>query len=207
VRNRNIEANYSLSPGLGSPAVAAASPTALKIDRFSVAPIDKVVPGAELRFTINGMPGAVAEVDIPGVVSNLPMPEIRTGVYEGAYTLKRLDRLMPSRPMVATLRAVYRSASPALTADAKPPVIRNMAPRDGEAVMDGGPVSVSGTFDDAGSVGVDPASVRFMLSGRTITADSQITPQFFTYRADLSLGRYTADVTARDLAGNAVRKT
>jgi hypothetical protein len=211
VRNRNIEANYSLPPGLGRPAVAAAPPTALKIDRFSVEPIDKVVPGAELRFTINGMPGAVAEVDIPGVVSNLPMREMRPGVYEGAYTLKRLDRLMPSRPMVATLRAGDRSVSlaltQALTADAKPPVISNMAPRDGEAVMDVGPVSVSGTFDDAGGVGVDPASVRIMLSGRNITADSQITPQFFTYRADLPLGRYTADVTASDLAGNAVRKT
>jgi hypothetical protein len=93
------------------------------------------------------------------------------------------------------------------TADAKPPVIRNMAPRDGEAVIDGRAIAVSGTFDDAGGVGVDPATVRIMLGGRNITADSQITPQFFTYRADLPLGRYAVDVTARDRAGNAVHRT
>lgn len=211
LNNRSIVSNYNVPAGLGRPAVTAAPPTELKIDRFSMAPIDRVEPGAELRFTINGMPGAVAEVDIPGVASNVPMREVRPGVYEGAYTLKRLDKLTPSRPMVATLRAGDRSVTlaltQALTADAKPPVIQNMAPRDGEAVMDGRAVTVSGTFDDAGGVGVDPATVRIMLSGRNITADSQITPLFFSYRADLPLGRYTVDVTARDLAGNAVRKT
>lgn len=211
VRNRSVVANYSFPAGISRPQVAAAAPSALKIDRFSVAPIDKIEPGAELRFTLNGMPGGVAGFDIPGVVSNVPMREVRPGVYEGAYTLKRLDKLTPSRPIVATLRAGDRSVTSALTqsltADAKPPVIRNMAPRDGEAVMDGGAIAVSGTFDDAGGVGVDPATVRIMLSGRNITADSQITPQFFTYRADLPLGRYTVDVTARDLAGNAVHKT
>lgn len=211
LRNRSIVSNYDVPAGLGRPAVAAAPPTVLKIDRFSVAPIDKVEPGAELRFTINGMAGAVAEVDIPGVASKLPMREVRPGVYEGAYTFKRQDKLTPSRPMVATLRAGDRSVTLALTqsltADAKPPVIRNLAPRDGEAVMHGGAIAVSGTFDDAGGVGVDPATVRIMLSGRNITADSQITPQFFTYRADLPLGRYAVEVTARDLAGNAVRKT
>ncbi|WP_296908212.1 hypothetical protein [Polaromonas sp.] len=82
-----------------------------------------------------------------------------------------------------------------------------MSPRDGEAIVDRTNISVSGTFDDAGGVGVDPKSVRILLSGRNVTADSDITAQFFTYRANMQPGRYTVDVSARDLAGNAVRKT
>jgi len=113
--------------------------------------------------------------------------------------------------VVATLRlgdkAVTSTLTQPLIADAKPPVIRNMAPRDGESLARGAFTSVSGTFDDAGGVGVDPKSVRFMLSGRNVTAETQITPQFFTYRADLAPGRYTADVTAKDMVGNAVRQT
>lgn len=213
VRNRSIVANYPFPAGMTNlQAPAPVAPVAaLKIERFVVAPIDKIEPGAELRFLMNGMPGGVAEFEIPGVINNVPMREVRPGVYEGTYTIRRLDNLTPSRPIVATLRAGNRSVTSALTqpltADAKPPVIRNMSPRDGEAVMDRSAMSVSGTFDDAGGVGVDPKSVRILLSGRNVTADSQITPQFFTYRADLPLGRYTVDVTARDLAGNAMRKT
>jgi len=55
-------------------------------------------------------------------------------------------------------------------------------------------------------VGVDPKSVRILLSGRDITANSNITSQFFSYRADLPPGRYTVDLTVKDLAGNAVNK-
>lgn len=217
VRNRNVVANYSFPAGMAGAPVAApppvvlAPPVGLKIDRFAVAPIDKIEPGAELRFTLNGAPGGVAEVDIPGVVNNLPMREVRPGVYEGAYTIRRLDNLSPSRPVVATLRVGDRAVTSTLTqpliADARPPVIRNLSPRDGESVLRDAFTSVSGTFDDAGGVGVDPKSVRIMLSGRNVTADTQITPQFFTYRADLPVGRYMVDVTAKDVVGNAVRQT
>ena len=104
-------------------------------------------------------------------------------------------------------KAVTSTLTQPLITDAKPPVVRNVAPRDGESVQRGAFTSVSGTFDDAGGVGVDPKSVRFLLSGRNVTAETQITPQFFTYRADLAPGRYTADLTAKDMVGNAVRQT
>ncbi|MDP2820284.1 MAG: hypothetical protein Q8O29_18815 [Polaromonas sp.] len=217
VRNRSAAANYSFPVGIANASVATPPPApvaaavGLKIDRFTVAPVDKIEPGAELRFTLNGAPGGVAEVDIPGVINNLALRETRPGVYEGAYTIRRLDNLSPSQPVVATLRlgdkAVTSTLTQPLITDAKPPVVRNMAPRDGESLPRGAFTSVSGTFDDAGGVGVDPKSVRFMLSGRNVTAETQITPQFFTYRADLAPGRYTADVTAKDMVGNAVRQT
>ena len=211
VRNRNVVANYSLPAGIASSSVAVAPTTGLKIDRFSVAPVDKLEPGAELRFSLNGMAGGTAEFDIPGVVSKVPMREVSPGVYEGAYTIRRLDNLAPSKPAVATLRAGNRAVTATLAqslmADAKPPVIRNLSPRDGESVARGAATSVSGTFDDAGGVGVDTKSVKLLLAGRDVTAATQITPQFFTYRADLPAGRYPVDVSARDLAGNAVRQT
>jgi hypothetical protein len=40
-----------------------------------------------------------------------------------------------------------------------------------------------------------------------ITAQSQVTPQHFTYRADLAPGRHTVDVTARDMVGNGVKRS
>ncbi|MDO8387681.1 MAG: Ig-like domain-containing protein [Polaromonas sp.] len=211
VRNRSVGADYSLPAGIADSSVAVAPTTGLKIDRFSVAPVDKLEPGAELRFTVNGMPGGTAEFDIPGVVSNVPMREVRPGVYEGAYTIRRLDNLAPSRPAVATLRAGNRAVTSTLAqslmVDARPPVVRNVTPLDGTSVPRGAATSVSATFDDAGGVGVDTKTVRILLAGRDVTAASQITAQFFTYRADLPAGRYPVDVSARDLAGNAVRQT
>lgn len=213
VRNRTITSNYALPVGIGGRDVAAptAPPPGLKIDRFSVAPIDKMEPGAELRFTLNGAPGGRANFDIPGVIDNVPMREVRPGVYEGAYTIRRMDNLAPSRPAVATLRVGERTVSSTLTqpliADAKPPVIRHVSPRDGETIPRSRDTSVSGTFDDVGGVGVDPKSVRIVIAGRDVTSAAQITAQFFTYRADLPAGRYPVEVTARDMVGNGMRQS
>ncbi len=216
LRNRRIVTNYSFPAGMADSQTAAPQPVAppppvaaLKIERFTVAPIDKVEPGAELRFSLNGMPGGTAEVELPGI-SRVPMREVRPGVYEGAYTLRRSDSLTPSRPIVASLRVgnqtVKSNLTQALTADAKPPVLRNLSPKENEAIADRSTIAVSATFDDAGGLGVDPKSVRILLSGRNVTPDSEVTPQFFSYRSNLRPGRYTVDVTARDLAGNAVHK-
>jgi hypothetical protein len=217
LRNRRIATNYSFPAAMANPQVVIPQPVtpppppvvALKIERFTVAPIDKVEPGAELRFSLSGMPGAVAEVELPGV-SRVPMREVRPGVYEGTYTLRRADNLTPSRPIVASLRVgdqtVKSNLAQALTADAKPPVLRNLSPKEGEALIDRSTIAVSATFDDAGGVGVDPRSVRILLSGRDVTSDSEVTPQFFSYRSGLRPGRYMVDVTAKDLAGNAVHK-
>ena len=216
LRNRRVTTNYSFPISMANPQVAAPQPVApspagvaFKIERFTVAPIDKVEPGAELRFSLSGMPGGTAEVELPGV-SRFPMREVRPGVYEGAYTLRRTDNLTPSRPIVASLRVgdqtVKSNLTQALTADAKPPVLRNLSPKEGEAITDRSTIAVSATFDDAGGVGVDPRSVRILLSGRDVTSDSEVTPQFFSYRSGLRPGRYMVDVTARDLAGNAVHK-
>ena len=217
VRNRSASSDYSFPAGFSGapvavtpPAPAVPPPALLKIDRFAVSPVEKIEPGAELRFLLNGMAGAVATFDIPGVIDNVAMRETRPGVYEGSYTIRRLDNLAPSRPIVARLRmgdkVVTSNLAQALTIDAKAPVLRNLTPREGEVVAGNGTTSVSASFDDAGGVGIDPKSVRILLSGRNVTADSNITAQFFSYRADLPPARYTVDVSAKDLVGNAMSK-
>lgn len=196
-----------------SPPVAAVPPAAppspLAVERFTVAPVARIEPGAELRFAVIGTPGARASFTIDGVVRDIAMQETRPGRYEGAYTIRRNDNFLPSINIVSTLQAngqVVRSQlNQALLVDARPPTVRNLAPHDKEIVV-GSPVSVSATFDDRGGVGVDPKSVKIMIGGQDMTRNASITPQFLTWRGDLRPGTYPVELTAADSAGNAVRQ-
>jgi hypothetical protein len=187
-------------------------PRALALNRFVARPVDKLEPGTELRFLAEGTPGAKATFTIENVAANIPMREVSPGRYEGTYTLRRLDRISAGVPVVATLEANGQAVRSNLTrnqmlVDSRPPTIKNQHPRDHETVQATGPVSVTGTFDDAGGVGIDPASVKIMLSGRDVTAQSSITRDFFTYRSELAPGQYVAEVAGKDAAGNPVRST
>ncbi|MDP9108289.1 MAG: Ig-like domain-containing protein, partial [Pseudomonadota bacterium] len=93
-----------------------------------------------------------------------------------------------------------------LLIDGKPPVVKNVSPRDGETVITN-PVLISATFDDAGGVGIDTRSVRVLVGGNDVTRSAGVTPQFFSYRADLKPGSYAVEVTARDVAGKSLRHT
>jgi hypothetical protein len=185
-------------------------PSQLALNRFIATPVDRLEPGTELRFVVEGTPGARASFAIENIAGGIPMRETAPGHYEGSYTLKRLDKVTGGVPIVATLEANGQTVRSNLTrnqmlVDSRPPTVKNVQPRDGETVQASGPVSVSGTFDDAGGLGVDPSTVRIVLAGRDVTAQSTVSRQFFTFRGELAPGRYVADVTARDNAGNAVR--
>jgi hypothetical protein len=223
---RTVVANYTFPPSFMAPvAVAPAQPIViaqapvivqpisapLRIERFAVAPLGRAEPGAELLFRLNGMPGATAWLDIPGVVARLPMRETRPGHYEGSYTLRQQDNLGAAGPVTATLRSddnrsVTATLSQPLVNDNRPPQIANLLPRQGEAVG-GGPTLVSGSFNDASGAGVDPQSVRVVVSGRDVTSLAQITPREFSWRDRLPPGRHTVEVTAADRAGNVAQKS
>ena len=226
VRNASATVTQSLTGGVtppvaaaapATPPVAAATPAPvatpaagpLAIERFVVTPVAKIEPGAELRFATLGTPGARASFSIDGVVRDVPMTEVRPGRYEGAYTIRRNDNFPPSLSIVSSLVAngqtVNSKLNQALLVEARPPTIRNLAPQNNEIVPPG-PVSVSATFDDRGGVGVDPKTVKILISGQDVTRAASITPQFLTWRGDLRPGTHQVEVTASDIAGNAVRQ-
>ncbi len=190
-----------------SPPAAQGAPA---ITAFGVAPVGRIEPGAELKFALSGTPGGAASFTIDGVARDVPMREVRSGQYEGSYTIRRMDSFPAgvgiTGALVAAGREVRAALNQSLLADAKPPVIKNLSPHDGETVVAGNLISVSATFDDSGGVGVDPKSVRVLLAGRDVTQNASVSPQFFTFRADLPPGVYPVEVSARDLAGNSVRQ-
>ena len=195
-------------PPVAAPVIQPGGPA---ITSFNVVPLGKIEPGADLRFTLSGTPGGAASFSIDGVARDVVMQEVRPGQYEGSYTIRRLDNFPATVNITAALTAGGRSVRSALKqpliADAKPPVIRNLSPRDGEIVPSGNPISLAATFDDSGGVGVDPKSVRVKLGGRDITRNSAITPQYFNFNTDLPPGTYPVELTASDFAGNAVIQT
>ena len=194
-----------------APVVVQAPLLPVRIERFAVAPVGRAEPGAELLFRLDGMPGANASFDIPGVASGIPMREIRPGHYEGSYTVRRQDNLASAGPVTATLRSgdnriATSTLSQPLISDNRPPQIGSLSPRQGENVSSG-PTTISASLDDASGAGVNPASVRVVVSGRDVTSLAQVTPREFAFRAALPPGRHTVEVTAADRAGNVTQKS
>ena len=191
-----------------APMVVAAPP--LRIERFALAPVGRAEAGAALLFQLNGVPGASASFDIPGIAINVPMRELRPGVYEGSYTIRRQDNLASAGLVTATLRASDNRVTTATLSQPlvgnRPPQIANLLPRQGDAVPSG-PIQVSGSFEDASGAGVDPRSVRIVVSGRDVTGQAQVTPREFSLSAMLPPGRHTVEVVAADRAGNVAQKT
>jgi hypothetical protein len=225
--NRTAVANYELGQVMGAPVAVVppappvpAPPPTVRIERFGMVPIERIEPGAELQFAVEGMPGAQVSIDLPGVERDLRLRETRPGHYEGSYTIRRSDDFNPNRPAVATLRAGDRVVTSSLSiiagrpgadnrppaGDNRPPSLVNLTPRDGETVAGGPPVVISGSFEDRGGSGVDPASVRITVSGRNVTPEAQVNPRSFSFRGVLPPGRHSVEVTARDNAGNVLRQ-
>ena len=216
VRGVSSIATQALATGTAPPPVVAQPaptppPVATMpvIEKFGVTPVAKIEPGAELRFTAAGTPNGRAMLTIDGVVQGVAMPEVGRGRYEGAYTIRRNDNFPASLNITMALESngqVARSKlNQALLLDARPPTVKNLAPKNNEVVT-GSPTSVSATFDDMGGVGVDPKTVKLTIGGQDQTRNASITAQFLTWRGDLRPGNYAVEVTASDNAGNAVKQ-
>jgi uncharacterized protein with FMN-binding domain len=197
-------------PVAAAPAAPPAAPqaTAAKIERFTAAPVDKLEPGVELKFTMLGTPGGRAVVGIEGVARDIAMKEVKPGQYEASYTVRRLDHFPASGNIYGRLEAGGHAArtrlNQSLLVAAKPPVLKNLLPRENETVAPG-QVTVSATFDDSGGIAIDPKSVRILFDGRDVTRNAAVTPQFFTYRVAPAPGSHQVQVTSQDANGTAIR--
>ncbi|GCL62005.1 glycine zipper 2TM domain-containing protein [Pseudaquabacterium pictum] len=79
---------------LGQSLQAGAAPAATApISSFQVSAPDPVRPGDELAFTLQGKPGGQASASVQGIAQRIPLTEVRPGVYEATYVLRRKDNL------------------------------------------------------------------------------------------------------------------
>jgi outer membrane lipoprotein SlyB len=83
------------------------------IDRFDVVP-NQLIAGSALVFTLYGSPGGKASVRIAGVTGRVFLDETRDGVYEGSYTIKTRDQVLPDSRVTANLRLGDRRSSAVL---------------------------------------------------------------------------------------------
>jgi outer membrane lipoprotein SlyB len=85
-----------------------------RIERFTVAPISRIEPGSELFFTLAGTPGGKASVRVNGMQGKVFLDETTAGNYQGSYTIKSRDRILPNSRVTANLRAGNRQADAVL---------------------------------------------------------------------------------------------
>jgi hypothetical protein len=215
--DRSYSRQFNFPPTFQAQAMGAAPAQRLAVERFVMRPMGRLEPGRELHFRLNGAPGADAWMDIPGVINGVDLAETRPGVYEGSYTIRRRDNLDAFGRAVATLRSGNQRTTARLDLSARdddvraagrddrPPVIADLTPANGERVGDRGRARISARLDDEGS-GIDRDSVRLRLNGRDVTSEVRVSSNDVNYRGDLDPGRYTAELTVRDRAGNTTTK-
>lgn len=77
-----------------------------EVNSFGMWPrdVDRLEPGREVRFRMQGTPGARAWVAIPGVERGLQLDERRPGEYVGSYTIRQRDDVDAFRDAVGVLR-------------------------------------------------------------------------------------------------------
>lgn len=63
------------------------------ISSFHVSAPAQVQAGDELVFALHGLPGGQASASVQGVAQRIPLTEVRPGIYEAAYVVRRKDKL------------------------------------------------------------------------------------------------------------------
>ena len=76
-----------------------------RIDGFNVDEVRRLIPGAELNFSVYGTPGGNVTLRIAGAQRNLNLYEVEAGQYEGTYTISSRDRITAKSAVTANLRS------------------------------------------------------------------------------------------------------
>lgn len=85
-----------------------------KIDHFDVDPPQTLGAGEELILTLAGSRDGKASARIAGVKGKIVLDEVRDGVYEGRYTIKRRDRIEPNSVVTGHLQIGERETNAVL---------------------------------------------------------------------------------------------
>lgn len=135
VAGRTSQASFNFPPSFAAAQPAGSTATAAagtRVDRFHANPVDGLAPGTELKFVLDGTPGARASIQVPGLPLAIPMQEQTPGHYRASYTLRLQDVVSPG-PVVATLRkggrvATAQLAEPMVAGAARPAATLGAAP-------------------------------------------------------------------------------
>jgi len=82
------------------------------ISSFHVSAPAQVQPGDELILALHGLPGGQASASVQGIAQRIDLPEVKPGVYEGAYVVRRKDKVRS--PMVADGKLVVNKRASTL---------------------------------------------------------------------------------------------
>lgn len=90
-------------PAAAQPRSAVVAQAAL-IESFVLRPAGRLKVGDAVRFRVRGASGGRAWVDVPRVASGIALREVRSGIYEGEYTIRRGDALDFSQAVATVQR-------------------------------------------------------------------------------------------------------
>ncbi len=172
-------------------------------------------PGDRVTVTLRGSAGGSATFHIFGVVANVGMREIRTGVYQaqpalytGTYIVRPGDAAL-NAAVLATLSVgghqVMGVSSRPLTMDTRGPVVISRQPKPGVSLANVRPNIVVQYFD--GISGVHPGTVRLVVNGQNVTARASVSETAVAYNPEGSFrpGPVRVQVAVSDRAGNSER--
>lgn len=172
-------------------------------------------PGDRLTVTLRGSAGGSATFHIFGVVANVGMREIRTGVYQaqpalymGTYIVRPGDAAL-NAAVLATLSVggheVMGTSNRPLTIDTRGPVVISRQPKPGVNLANVRPNIVAQYFD--GVSGVQPGAVRLVVNGQNVTARASVSESAVAYNPESPFppGPVRVQVAAGDRAGNSER--
>jgi hypothetical protein len=222
-------------PAFGPGPVIVAQAQGPWVDSFVVRADGQILTGSALRFRVVGAPGARVLLDVPTVMRNVVVPETRPGVYELDHVVRHTEypdnfrlasisvekggqrttagvRIVDGGEFAVVERPVQRPVErpvaqpPARPRDNRAPQIGDLTPSHGERVRERRTTEVSARLKDD-ETGIDRNSVVLRLNGQDVTRRSRFEGNDIVFRDDLRNGRYTAEVVARDRAGNLARRS
>lgn len=171
--------------------------------------------GDRVAVTLRGSLGGSATFHIFGVVANVGMREIRTGVYQaqpalytGTYIVRPGD-VARNAALFATLsvggQEVMAASNRPITIDTRGPVITSRQPKPGASLANLRPNIVVNFFD--GVSAVNPGAVRLLVNGQNVTARASISESSAAYNPETPFrpGPVRVQLTATDRAGNTER--
>ncbi|MBR8832227.1 MAG: hypothetical protein N5P05_000711 [Chroococcopsis gigantea SAG 12.99] len=85
------------------------------INNFTVQPVDRLTPGNELIFAVEGTPKANVRVNLGNGNQSIRLREVQSGYYEGSYTIRTQDRFNEKTPVRVNLQVGNQSITALLS--------------------------------------------------------------------------------------------